>query len=76
MYFTAFGAWDNRREWVDVLTADFNDDGVDDLFGRIDGSDSLYVSATIDGSFTTTNWGRILNNVNGPAVAVRALVSA
>ena len=71
--FSAYGSWNNQREWVDVMAADFDGDGRDDLFGRVDGNDSVFVSRTLDEAFETGLWARILDGVDGPSAAVAPL---
>ena len=66
--FTVWDSWTNTRPWVDVLAEDFNGDGLDDIVGRLDDNDRLYVAESDGSSFDTNLWG-LFDDADGESLA-------
>lgn len=48
--------WSNQVQWQDVMTGDFNGDGLDDIAGRANGD--WWISRSNGSAFVTEYWGR------------------
>jgi hypothetical protein len=51
-----WGSWSPNVTWVDVVTGDFNGDGVTDFAGRLDENGQWWVALSTGSSFTTSLW--------------------
>jgi FG-GAP-like repeat len=65
-----FTTWDPKITWVDVVTGDFNGDGLTDIAARDLHSGNWWVGISTGSSFTTTLWTTWAPNVTWTDVKV------
>jgi hypothetical protein len=58
-----WATWNPAATWVDLVTGDFNGDGVTDFAGRVDESGQWWVALSNGSSFTTSLWATWNPNV-------------
>jgi hypothetical protein len=51
-----WATWNPNVTWVDVVTGDFNGDGLTDFAGRVDENGQWWVALSTGSSFTTSLW--------------------
>jgi len=53
-----WGTWNTQATWLNVVSGDFNGDGLEDIAGRNQATGDWWVSISNGDTFTTSKWGK------------------